>query len=183
MPDSAFQLAGRQLFRADRNRLSRKARGGGLCVYINKGWCTNCVLVNSHCSEATEQLTVKCRPHYLPQQGTRSRKAKRPLTKPHQGSATMSHVGNAGTLTDNQQETLALLQTPVLNIRKENVPDTMLTAGKTLHNRKENLPYLRSRLVRHRFKPSTSSQHESHDNGETRKEPNNGSKSPSQRTQ
>ncbi|KAL7863685.1 hypothetical protein SRHO_G00126690 [Serrasalmus rhombeus] len=36
MPDSAFQLAGRQLFRADRNRLSRKARGGGLCVYINK---------------------------------------------------------------------------------------------------------------------------------------------------
>ncbi|KAL7872229.1 hypothetical protein SRHO_G00072120 [Serrasalmus rhombeus] len=37
MPDSAFQLAGRQLFRADRNRLSRKARGGGLCVYINKG--------------------------------------------------------------------------------------------------------------------------------------------------
>ncbi|KAL7874577.1 hypothetical protein SRHO_G00055470 [Serrasalmus rhombeus] len=66
MPDSAFQLAGRQLFRADRNRLSRKAQGGGLCVYINKGWCTNCVLVNSHCSEATEQLTVKCRPHYLP---------------------------------------------------------------------------------------------------------------------
>ncbi|KAL7880993.1 hypothetical protein SRHO_G00032470 [Serrasalmus rhombeus] len=66
MPDSAFQLAGQQLFRADRNRLSRKARGGGLCVYINKGWCTNCVLVNSHCSEATEQLTVKCRPHYLP---------------------------------------------------------------------------------------------------------------------
>ncbi|KAL7858986.1 hypothetical protein SRHO_G00141330 [Serrasalmus rhombeus] len=36
MPDSAFQLAGRQLFRADRNRLSGKARGGGLCVYINK---------------------------------------------------------------------------------------------------------------------------------------------------
>ncbi|KAL7859522.1 hypothetical protein SRHO_G00146690 [Serrasalmus rhombeus] len=41
MPDSAFQLAGRQLFRADRNRLSGKARGGGLCVYINK--------VEAHC--------------------------------------------------------------------------------------------------------------------------------------
>ncbi|KAI4893748.1 hypothetical protein NFI96_008354 [Prochilodus magdalenae] len=66
MSDSAFQLAGRQLFRADRNQLSGKARGGGLCVYINKGWCTNCVVVNALCSEATEQLTVKCRPHYLP---------------------------------------------------------------------------------------------------------------------
>ncbi|KAI4883208.1 hypothetical protein NFI96_007672 [Prochilodus magdalenae] len=70
MPDSAFQLAGRQLFRADRNQLSGKARGGGLCVYINKGWCTNCVVVNALCSEATEQLTVKCRPHYLPREFT-----------------------------------------------------------------------------------------------------------------
>ncbi|KAI4885552.1 hypothetical protein NFI96_004062 [Prochilodus magdalenae] len=70
MPDSAFQLAGRQLFRADRNQLSGKARGGGLCVYINKGWCTNCVVVNALCSEATEQLTVKCRQHYLPREFT-----------------------------------------------------------------------------------------------------------------
>ncbi|KAI4879698.1 hypothetical protein NFI96_007535 [Prochilodus magdalenae] len=36
MPDSAFQLAGRQLFLADRNQLSGKARGGCLCVYINE---------------------------------------------------------------------------------------------------------------------------------------------------
>ncbi|KAI4900129.1 hypothetical protein NFI96_005431 [Prochilodus magdalenae] len=70
MPDSAFQLAGRQLFRADRNQLSGKARGGGLCVYINRGWCTNCVVVNALCSEAAEQLTVKCRPHYLPREFT-----------------------------------------------------------------------------------------------------------------
>ncbi|KAI4882972.1 hypothetical protein NFI96_001902 [Prochilodus magdalenae] len=70
MPDSAFQLDGRQLFQKDRNQLSGKARGGGLCVYINKGWCTNCVMVNALCSEATEQLTVKCRPHYLPREFT-----------------------------------------------------------------------------------------------------------------
>ncbi|KAI3358424.1 hypothetical protein L3Q82_014857, partial [Scortum barcoo] len=38
----------------------------GLCVYVNKDWCTNCTLVNSHCSEAIEHMTVKCRPHYLP---------------------------------------------------------------------------------------------------------------------
>ncbi|KAF0037932.1 hypothetical protein F2P81_010806 [Scophthalmus maximus] len=35
-PDSASQLDGLQLFRADRNQLSGKSRGGGLCVYINK---------------------------------------------------------------------------------------------------------------------------------------------------
>ncbi|KAI4893078.1 hypothetical protein NFI96_011541 [Prochilodus magdalenae] len=68
--DRPFQLAGWQLFQADRNQLSGKARGGGLCVYINKGWCTNCVVVNALCSEATEQLTVKCRPHYLPREFT-----------------------------------------------------------------------------------------------------------------
>jgi len=66
MPDSAFQLDGRLLFRADRNQQSGKARRGGLCVYVNKGWCTNCALVNSHCPEAIEYMTVKWRPHYLP---------------------------------------------------------------------------------------------------------------------
>ncbi|KAL7879584.1 hypothetical protein SRHO_G00018380 [Serrasalmus rhombeus] len=57
MPDSAFQLAGRQLFRADRNRLSGKARGGGLCVYINKGWCTNCVLRSTTLSSGDVEVT------------------------------------------------------------------------------------------------------------------------------
>ncbi|KAI4893114.1 hypothetical protein NFI96_020621 [Prochilodus magdalenae] len=33
-------------------------------------WYTNCVVVNALCSEATEQLTVKCRPHYLPREFT-----------------------------------------------------------------------------------------------------------------
>ncbi|KAI3354852.1 hypothetical protein L3Q82_004551 [Scortum barcoo] len=70
MPDPAFQLDGRLLFRADRNQQSGKARGGGLCVYVNKDWCTNCTLVNSHCSEAIEHMTVKCRPHYLPREFT-----------------------------------------------------------------------------------------------------------------
>ncbi|KAI3368067.1 hypothetical protein L3Q82_026889, partial [Scortum barcoo] len=58
MPDPAFQLDGRLLFRADRNQQSGKARGGGLCVYVNKDWCTNCTLVNSRCSEAIEHMTV-----------------------------------------------------------------------------------------------------------------------------
>uniref|UniRef100_A0A3B3H7K8 Reverse transcriptase domain-containing protein n=1 Tax=Oryzias latipes TaxID=8090 RepID=A0A3B3H7K8_ORYLA len=70
MPDPAFQLDGRLLFRADRNQQSGKTRGGGLCIYIHKGWCTNCTVVNSHCSEAIEHMTVKCRPHYLPREFT-----------------------------------------------------------------------------------------------------------------
>ncbi|KAI3351325.1 hypothetical protein L3Q82_005870 [Scortum barcoo] len=70
MPDPAFQLDGRLLFHADRNQRSGKARKGGLCVYVNKDWCTNCTLVNSHCSEAIEHMTVKCRPHYLPREFT-----------------------------------------------------------------------------------------------------------------
>ncbi|KAI3372220.1 hypothetical protein L3Q82_022658 [Scortum barcoo] len=65
MPEPAFQIDGRLFFRADRNQQSGKARGGGLCVYVNKGWCTNCTLVNSHCSEAIEHMTIKCRPHCL----------------------------------------------------------------------------------------------------------------------
>ena len=32
---------------------------------MNKGWCTNCSVVGSHCSEAVEHLIIKCRPHYL----------------------------------------------------------------------------------------------------------------------
>lgn len=43
-----------------------KTRGGGLCVYVNEDWCTNCGLVNSYCSEAIELMTVKYRPHYPP---------------------------------------------------------------------------------------------------------------------
>lgn len=68
MPDSAFQIHGWQHFRADHNMLSGKDPGGGLCVYINKGWCTNCVVINSHCSGDAELMSVKCRPFYSPRQ-------------------------------------------------------------------------------------------------------------------
>ncbi len=70
MPDSAFQIDGLQLFRADRDHRSGKTRGGGLCVYVNEGWCTNCRLVKSYCSMAIELMTVKCRPYYLPREFT-----------------------------------------------------------------------------------------------------------------
>ncbi len=48
IPDSAIQLHGLTCYRADRDTaLSGKTRGGGLCVYINKEWCNNAVLVKN----------------------------------------------------------------------------------------------------------------------------------------
>ncbi len=70
MPDSAFQISGMSLLRVDRNYLSGKIRGGGLCLFINKGWCTNCSIKSSHCSESVEHLIIKCRPHYLTREFT-----------------------------------------------------------------------------------------------------------------
>lgn len=70
MPESAFQLNGLQLFRADHDHQSGKTCEGGLCVYVNKGWCINCGLVRSYSSEGTENQTVECRLHYLPHEFT-----------------------------------------------------------------------------------------------------------------
>ncbi|KAI5617008.1 gastrula zinc finger protein XlCGF28.1-like, partial [Silurus asotus] len=71
IPDNAIQLAGRHTLRADRTLDgSGKTRGGGLCIYVNKAWCTNSVIVESHCSANLEFLMVKCRPFYLPREFT-----------------------------------------------------------------------------------------------------------------
>ena len=65
MPDPAFQINGQLPFRADCNQLSEKVQGGRLCIYVNKGWCTNFTVVSSHCFKVVEHLTAKCQPHYL----------------------------------------------------------------------------------------------------------------------
>lgn len=70
MPDSAFQIDSQQLFRVDCDHQSGKTRGCGLCMYVNKGWWTNCELVKSHCAEVIELMTVRCRPFYLPPEFT-----------------------------------------------------------------------------------------------------------------
>ena len=71
IPDNAIELAGRHTFRADRTlHGSGKTRGGGLCIYINKAWCTNSAIVGRHCSANLEFLMVKCRPFYLPREFT-----------------------------------------------------------------------------------------------------------------
>lgn len=39
-------------------------------MYVSEGWCTNCGLVKSCCSEAIELMRAKCRPYYLHRQFT-----------------------------------------------------------------------------------------------------------------
>ncbi|XP_047190020.1 uncharacterized protein LOC118312363 isoform X2 [Scophthalmus maximus] len=69
VPDDAIKLAGRHTLRADRTAAdSGKTRGGGLCIYINKAWCTDSVIVGRHCSANLEFLMVKCRPFYQPRE-------------------------------------------------------------------------------------------------------------------
>lgn len=70
VPDSVLQISGMLLHRGDRSQLSGKTRGGGLCVYINGGWCTNCSIISTHCSGNVEYMTIKCRPYYLPRELT-----------------------------------------------------------------------------------------------------------------
>ncbi|KAA0724168.1 putative RNA-directed DNA polymerase from transposon BS [Triplophysa tibetana] len=71
IPDNAIELAGYNTHRADRTaEESGKTRGGGLCIYVNKAWCTNSVIVGRHCSANLEFLMVKCRPFYLPREFT-----------------------------------------------------------------------------------------------------------------
>ena len=71
LPDNAIELAGRYVLRADRTAGdSGKTRGGGLCIYVNKTWCTDTTITESHCSANLEFLMVKCRPFYLPREFT-----------------------------------------------------------------------------------------------------------------
>jgi len=65
MPDSAFQLAGFQLFGADRDmELSGRARGGGVCFYSNSGWCRDEAVALQRSSPDLESLIVHCRLFY-----------------------------------------------------------------------------------------------------------------------
>ena len=68
IPDATVQLAGRTLHRWDRNSDSGKNRGGGLCIYVNEGWCNNSTILDKHCSPDLEFMSVRCRPFNLPRE-------------------------------------------------------------------------------------------------------------------
>lgn len=45
-----------------------KSHGGGVCLYINQGWCNNFTLREGLCLPDTELLSVSFRPFYLPRE-------------------------------------------------------------------------------------------------------------------
>lgn len=69
IPDSAVELPGFNLIRADRDKgRSGKTSGGGLCCYINLNWCTDVSVLYKHCCPLLEFLAIDCRPFYAPRE-------------------------------------------------------------------------------------------------------------------
>ncbi|MCJ8747486.1 hypothetical protein PDJAM_G00154020 [Pangasius djambal] len=67
--DSALHLTSFQLFKADRvTELSGKTRGGGLCFYINEGWCKDVTVLKKMCCSDLEALFINCKPFYSPRE-------------------------------------------------------------------------------------------------------------------
>ncbi|KAI3361527.1 hypothetical protein L3Q82_013676, partial [Scortum barcoo] len=55
---------GFHLIRVDLTELSGKTRGGGICFYVNKGWCTDVTVLKKSCSPHLETLFINCKPFY-----------------------------------------------------------------------------------------------------------------------
>ncbi|KAK3516000.1 hypothetical protein QTP70_000716 [Hemibagrus guttatus] len=69
IPDSALQLGGFNLYRADRHtELSGKTQGGGICFYINNSWCNDVKVLSQLCSPDLEAFTINCKPFYSPRE-------------------------------------------------------------------------------------------------------------------
>ncbi|KAI3371035.1 hypothetical protein L3Q82_023514, partial [Scortum barcoo] len=71
-PDSAAELDGFTLLRADRSKESGKRKGGGLAVFVNDRWCNpgHITVKEQHCCKDIELLAVSMRPYYLPREFT-----------------------------------------------------------------------------------------------------------------
>ncbi|KAK3526680.1 hypothetical protein QTP70_031470, partial [Hemibagrus guttatus] len=67
IPDSALNLPGFQLFRADQVSAG-KSRGGGTCFYINERWCTDVTALKKMCCPDLEVFFINCKPFYSPQE-------------------------------------------------------------------------------------------------------------------
>ncbi|KAL0146691.1 hypothetical protein M9458_058031 [Cirrhinus mrigala] len=69
IPDNGLHISGFQLFRSDRSaELTGKTRGGGLCFYINEGWCSDVTTLKKMCSPNLEALFINCKPFYSPRE-------------------------------------------------------------------------------------------------------------------
>ncbi len=69
IPDNVLHLPEYQLFRSDRiTELMGKTRGGGLCFYVNEGWCSDVTSLKKMCSPNLEVLFINCKPFYSPRE-------------------------------------------------------------------------------------------------------------------
>ena len=66
----SVNIDGFKLARGDRSADSNKECGGGVCVYVNKQWCSenNVHIVKDLCTPDIEFLSVVVRPYYLPRE-------------------------------------------------------------------------------------------------------------------
>lgn len=68
-PDNLFEPDGFKLFRLDRNfAASNKSKWGGVSILINLRWCSDAKIINRECSSDIENITICCRPFYLPRE-------------------------------------------------------------------------------------------------------------------
>ena len=69
IPDNHVTPDGFSIYRGDRTAESEKELGyGGVCLLVNKRWCTNVTIKEKVCTPKLELLTVSCRPFYLPRE-------------------------------------------------------------------------------------------------------------------
>lgn len=66
--DTALSIDGFGVpFRQDHDaEMTGKSRGGGVCIYVNKRYCSSVTVRESLCSSDVELLSVSLRPFYLP---------------------------------------------------------------------------------------------------------------------
>ena len=68
-PDDLITPPGFAPYRCDRDlEATGKADGGGICFLINKEWCTNVKILSKTSTPNLEQISIKCRPFYLPRE-------------------------------------------------------------------------------------------------------------------
>ena len=67
--DTDPDIPGFTVIRSDRSReITGKKSGGGVCIFVNRRWCTDITVKKVHCCNDIELLSVSLRPFYLPRE-------------------------------------------------------------------------------------------------------------------
>ncbi len=66
IPASSLHPPSCHLLHDDCTKLSGKTRGGEICFYVNKGWCTDVTVLKKSCSPHIETLFKNCKLFHSP---------------------------------------------------------------------------------------------------------------------